>query len=67
MTRPRRSWPGSSARLLGVELVINRVEAKAKLSENRRAADVDGVVAGLTARSDADSADAVHAARQPTG
>ena len=31
------------------ELVINRVEAKFKMSQNRREADIDGVVAGLAA------------------
>ena len=48
---------------MGVELVISRIEAKAKLSQIRPAADVDGVVAGLTARGDLASADAVRAAR----
>jgi transcriptional regulator len=39
-----------------VELRISRIEAKLKLSQNRSAADVSGVVAGLRARGDAASA-----------
>lgn len=35
--------------IVGVELRISRIEAKAKFSQNRSAADLDGVVAGLTA------------------
>jgi len=35
--------------IVGIELLISRVEAKFKLSQNRRAADIDGVVAGLAA------------------
>ncbi|MFP5320710.1 MAG: FMN-binding negative transcriptional regulator [Acidimicrobiia bacterium] len=33
--------------IVGIELRISRIEAKAKLSQNRSVADVDGVVAGL--------------------
>lgn len=33
--------------IVGVELVIDRVEAKAKLSQNKAPADVAGVIAGL--------------------
>ena len=40
-----------------------RVEAKLKLSQNRSAADVDGVVAGLAARGDVASAQSVERAR----
>jgi len=39
------------------------VEAKAKLSQNRAAADIDGVITGLEARGDTATADAVRAAR----
>jgi len=49
--------------IVGVELVISRVEAKAKLSQNRAAADIDGVITGLEARGDTATADAVRAAR----
>ncbi|MDP9498298.1 MAG: FMN-binding negative transcriptional regulator [Actinomycetota bacterium] len=54
---------GQLRAVVGVELVITRIEAKAKLSQNRPPADVDGVVAGLTARGDLASADAVRATR----
>jgi len=46
-----------------VELVISRVDAKAKLSQNRPAADIDGVITGLGGRGDTTTADAVQAAR----
>jgi transcriptional regulator len=48
---------GQLRAIVGVELVIDRVEAKLKLSQNRSPADVDGVVAGLAA--DGDEASAV--------
>ena len=54
---------GQLRAIVGVELLITRVEAKAKLSQNRPPADVDGVVAGLTSRGDHASADAVRRAR----
>lgn len=54
---------GQLRAVVGVELQITRVEAKAKLSQNRPPADVDGVVEGLTARGELAAADAVRAAR----
>ncbi len=54
---------GQLRAIVGVELVISRVEAKAKLSQNRPAADVDGVIAGLQERGDHASARAVRSAR----
>ena len=42
---------------------ITRIEAKAKLSQNRPETDVPGIVAGLTARGDERSAQAVEQAR----
>lgn len=53
---------GQLRAIVGVELVISRVEAKVKMSQNRPAADVDGVVAGLEARGDHDAASAVRRA-----
>jgi transcriptional regulator len=50
---------GQLRAIVGVELLITRIEAKAKLSQNRPAADVDGVVAGLTADGDGVMAEAV--------
>jgi transcriptional regulator len=49
--------------IVGLELRISRIEAKAKLSQNRPAADIDGVVEGTRARGDAQMAQAVQEAR----
>ncbi|MCP2321536.1 transcriptional regulator [Hamadaea flava] len=43
---------GQARAIVGVELVIRRIEAKAKLSQNRSAADVAGVVEGLESQGD---------------
>lgn len=56
---------GQLRAIVGVELVISRVEAEVKTSQNRPPADVDGVVAGLRARGDVDTAAAVQNARRP--
>ncbi len=40
---------GQLRAIVGIELVIHRVEAKFKMSQNRRDEDIDGVVAGLAA------------------
>jgi transcriptional regulator len=48
---PERFVAGQLRAVVGMELRVTRVEAKLKLSQNRPAADVDGVVAGLMARS----------------
>ncbi|MGA9747578.1 MAG: FMN-binding negative transcriptional regulator [Nocardioides sp.] len=48
--------------IVGVELLVERIEAKAKLSQNRSAEDAAGVVAGLRAeggRREQDVADAM--------
>ncbi|MDQ0924469.1 transcriptional regulator [Pseudarthrobacter sp. W1I19] len=47
---PERFIAGQLRAIVGVELVITRIEAKAKLSQNRPESDIDGVVTGLTAR-----------------
>ena len=54
---------GQLRAIVGVELLITRIEAKAKLSQNRPPADVEGVIEGLRDRGDARSADAVERAR----
>jgi transcriptional regulator len=59
---PRSFIEGQLRAIVGVELVISRVEAKAKLSQNRPPADVAGVIAGLRERGDKESADAVERA-----
>ena len=50
---------GQLRAIVGVEVAISRVEAKLKLSQNRPAADIDGVVTGLRNRGDEASAAAV--------
>jgi transcriptional regulator len=59
---PREFIAGQLRAIVGVELPISRIEAKAKLSQNRPAADVEGVISGLRARGDFVSADAVERA-----
>ncbi|MCW2677820.1 MAG: FMN-binding negative transcriptional regulator [Modestobacter sp.] len=54
---------GQLRAIVGVEVRITRVEAKWKLSQNRSAADVDGVVAGLHGDGHAAVAAAVQRAR----
>jgi len=49
--------------IVGVELLITRIEAKFKLSQNRPAADVDGVISGLMTDGHEDAAQAVRRAR----
>ncbi len=49
---PERFIDGQLRAIVGVELQITRIEAKAKLSQNRPTADVQGVVAGLQQRGD---------------
>lgn len=51
---PESYISGQLRAIVGVEVDIDRVEAKWKLSQNRSAADVDGVIAGLQRGSDAD-------------
>jgi len=60
---PRPFIEGQLRAIVGVELEITRIEAKAKLSQNRPAADVEGVIAGLRERGDGDMAEAVERAR----
>jgi transcriptional regulator len=61
---PRAFVEGQLRAIVGVELQITRIEAKAKLSQNRPPADVEGVIAGLRERGDQESADAVERARR---
>lgn len=44
---PARFIDGQLRAIVGVELLVSRIEAKAKASQNRSDADVDGVQAGL--------------------
>ncbi len=54
---------GQLRAIVGVELIISRVEAKAKLSQNRPPADIDGVITGLDARGNTTTSTAMRAAR----
>jgi transcriptional regulator len=54
---------GQLRAIVGVELRITRIEAKAKLSQNRPAADIEGVVEGTRARGDLEMSRAVDEAR----
>jgi transcriptional regulator len=60
---PRAFIEGQLRAIVGIELEITRIEAKAKLSQNRPPADIDGVIAGLRERGDDASALAVERAR----
>ncbi|RKO26196.1 FMN-binding negative transcriptional regulator [Pseudarthrobacter phenanthrenivorans] len=60
---PERFIAGQLRAIVGIELVITRIEAKAKLSQNRPAADIDGVVAGLSGAGHAAAAADVERAR----
>ncbi|MDP9986701.1 transcriptional regulator [Arthrobacter oryzae] len=46
---PEKYIAGQLRAIVGVELVITRIDAKEKLSQNRSAADAEGVAAGLRA------------------
>jgi transcriptional regulator len=49
---PRPYIEGQLRAIVGVELLIDRLEAKSKLSQNRSEADIDGTIAGLEADGD---------------
>lgn len=53
---------GQLRAIVGLELVIGRIEAKSKMSQNRPEADRDAVVAAYRAQGDTAMADAVRAA-----
>src|SRR5690349_14212853 len=61
---PRTFIEGQLRAIVGLELLITRIEAKAKLSQNRPETDIAGVVAGLAARGDVRGAEAVERANQ---
>ncbi|HEY5881392.1 MAG TPA: FMN-binding negative transcriptional regulator [Nakamurella sp.] len=61
---PERFVAGQLRAIVGVEVLISRIEAKAKLSQNRSDADIDGVIEGLAADGDEASSAAVRAARR---
>lgn len=58
---------GQLKAIVGIELAIDRVEVKVKMSQNRPPADIDGVVSGLVADGRADVAEMVTRMRpEPT-
>jgi transcriptional regulator len=61
---PRTFIEGQLRAIVGLELRITRIEAKAKLSQNRPVGDVAGIVGGLTARGEDRSAAAVTRANE---
>ncbi|NUP59379.1 MAG: FMN-binding negative transcriptional regulator [Pseudarthrobacter sp.] len=61
---PGRFIAGQLRAIVGVELVISRIEAKEKLSQNRPAVDAAGVVAGMRAGGQEASAAAVERVRR---
>lgn len=63
---PEPYLAGQLRAIVGVELRISRIEAKAKLSQNRPSADIDGVVEGLARSGEAEHSGAVQAARPRT-
>lgn len=50
--------------IVGVELLVERVEAKEKWGQNRSGADVDGAIAGLDAAGQHDAAEAMRQANR---
>ncbi|WP_277954506.1 FMN-binding negative transcriptional regulator [Saccharopolyspora soli] len=56
---PEKFFHGQLRAIVGVQVAVKRIEAKFKLSQNRPAADVDGVIDGLRKSGDEASAKAV--------
>ncbi len=61
---PREYIDGQLRAIVGVEVRISHIEAKAKLEQREPAEDIDGIIAGLRDAGDELSADAVSRARQ---
>lgn len=53
---PQRFLAGQLRAIVGVEVPIEHVEAKVKMSQNRPPGDIDGIIAGLTAEGDYEAA-----------
>ena len=60
---PERYFRGQLRAIVGVEVRIDRIDAKFKLSQNRPAPDIDGVIDGLRSVGDTAGAEAVAAHR----
>ena len=61
---PARYIAGQLRAIVGVELLIDRLEAKSKLSQNRSAADVKGVIEGLQGLGERAVSEAMGATRE---
>jgi transcriptional regulator len=61
---PEKYVAGQLRAIVGVELVVSRIEAKFKLSQNRSVEDVAGVIAGLADQGRADISESVRTAAQ---
>jgi transcriptional regulator len=61
---PEPFHEGQLRAIVGIELVISRIEAKFKMSQNQKDANADGVIAGLTADGRPDVAEIVQALRR---
>jgi transcriptional regulator len=64
---PERFISGQLRAIVGVELIISRIEGKTKLSQNRTDADISGVVAGLQSVGQRQVAGEVERARPKRG
>ena len=53
---PEKYVTGMTRAIVGIEIAIDRIEAKRKLSQNRSAADIEGVIAALEGGSEVDRA-----------
>ncbi len=60
---PKEFHEGQLRAIVGVELAITRVEAKFKMSQNQKDANIDGVVEGLTVDGDERTAKTVERLR----
>jgi transcriptional regulator len=60
---PPKFVAGQLRAIVGLELVVSRVEVKVKMSQNRPGTDIDGVVAGLAADGFADASALVERSR----
>jgi transcriptional regulator len=61
---PHDYFVGQLKAIVGVEVLIGRIEAKFKLSQNRSIEDVDGVITGLDEPGDQPMAEAMRASRR---
>jgi transcriptional regulator len=60
---PEEFHAGQLRAIVGIELLIDRVEAKFKMSQNQKPSNIDGVIAGLTTEAREDVARVVERLR----